>query len=154
MNKHSFTGTRSDLYWVISIMYLVLYITLASLVTVYVLQKKDIIVAIFLIPFILFRIFSVGFALAFYTNTTGWCCNCTKWFCIVVVGLQSLFVLVAAILRILEFKFGIGILSIFLLLDSACCLYLLLIPKISQSSNDYSKPRYMVVPMQYMMGYP
>ncbi len=139
----------SPLYYLLSISYILCYILAGIVTALYLIKYQDLLIGVFCIPFILFRLFSAIFALAFSGHSTGWCYRCTLYFSLAVCVVQSVFLVIAFFLQAIEVNLGNWPVPLLAAVEGIWCLYVLGSPL---EKTRVTQP-YMLVPTQVLVRY-
>jgi hypothetical protein len=144
--KQVYSGP-SNLYIIVSIAYILIYAILGLVLFAYLGKNHDIQIAVYFVPFILFRFFYAIFALTLYNQARRRCCWCFLWFGILVVFLQGFLHVVAFTIQVIALGSTALPRLALAVIDLLLSLYILWTP-LHQTSNTY----YMMV--AYGIEYP
>ena len=140
-------SAASPLYKLISVCYIFCYFIAGGIVTLYFVKYQELLVGVFCIPFILFRLLFALYAYMFSNNPTGVCYRCTLYFAITFCVFQSAFTIIALMLQAIEVVPENWPLVIFAIMEFMLCLYVLGNPL----TRTTTQLPYMLIPTQMMV---
>ena len=126
----------SYIYIIVSAAYILVYAILTLVLFAYLDKNPDLQIALYFVPFVLFRLFYAIFALTLYSQAQRKCCWCLLWFGIIVVLLQGMLHVVAFIIRVISLGSTALPFLVLAVTDLFLSLYVLWAP-LRQISNTY-----------------